>query len=299
MSRNCPVCHSGSADAELFLDENIDYSRITTLSFASRKTPEFMCYRLVRCTVCDLVYADAPPDNHFLGSAYHEAGYDSAAEAEDAANSYLEAITPIIARLNSKNTGLEIGAGSGAFLSRLLALGFKEVKGVEPSLDAIEAASAVVKPLIVRGMFEVSDFKPNHFDLVCCFMTLEHVHDPREIMESVLKLLRPGGVFITVTHDYRSWINRLLGKRSPIIDLEHMQIFSKGSIQMLFKNTGFEHINIRNFKNKYSITYWIKLLPIPLVLKDKLLFTIKLLGLSKIKLSINVGNTITAGFRPK
>ena len=33
-----------------------------------------------------------------------------------------------------------------------------------------------------------------------------------------------------VSHNYRHWLMRLLGARSPIIDIEHLQIFSPASL---------------------------------------------------------------------
>jgi len=83
--RSCPVCGAGPVHATLFLEDSIDPSRLSGFSFASRKVPEFMSHRLVRCGACDLVYADNPPDAEVLANAYHEAAYDSAEEADDAA----------------------------------------------------------------------------------------------------------------------------------------------------------------------------------------------------------------------
>ena len=59
ISRNCPVCFSSLS--KHFMDENYDPSKINQYTFASRKNPEFMCYELVECNVCDLVYANSPP----------------------------------------------------------------------------------------------------------------------------------------------------------------------------------------------------------------------------------------------
>jgi hypothetical protein len=54
---------------------------------------------------------------------------------------------------------------------------------------------------------------------------MEHVLDPKVIALPAFRLLRPGGAFVTVTHDHRGRLNRLLGRRSPIIDIEHLQLF--------------------------------------------------------------------------
>jgi hypothetical protein len=76
------------------MEENIDSSKISSFSFASRKIPEWMCHQLLRCKDCSLVFASNPPSVANLAQAYHEAAYDSSEEASDAAKSYINAISP-------------------------------------------------------------------------------------------------------------------------------------------------------------------------------------------------------------
>jgi hypothetical protein len=118
-SRPCPVCHSHVDKAALFYEENIDPARLSSFSFSSRKEPEYMCHRLMQCAVCDLVYADQPPDERELAHAYHTADYDSSEEANDAAAAYIRAIRPALVALAERRSALEIGTGTGAFLDHL------------------------------------------------------------------------------------------------------------------------------------------------------------------------------------
>ena len=80
--------------------------------------------------------------------------------------------------------------------------------GIEPSTAAIDAAPAHRRTWIREGIFEGSDFPPESFDLICCFMTLEHVQDPGALVAAAHRLLRPGGVFVGVTHNRRAWLDR-------------------------------------------------------------------------------------------
>lgn len=296
-ARSCPVCQTDSSKARLFLEENIDPSKLSEFSFASRKVPEFMCHRLVQCPTCDLVYADRPPAENELAHAYHVADYDSAEEAGDAAAAYGRAISPALARLSRRQSALEIGTGTGIFLEQLASQGFTELAGVEPSRAAIEAAPAHRRAWIREGMFEEGDFAPGSFDLICCFMTMEHVRDPNVIGRAAWRLLRPGGAFVTVTHDYRGLVNRCLGKRSPIIDIEHLQLFSRQSLQYLFHALGYSDISISPFVNTYSLQYWTRLAPLPAPLKNTFGSLMTKTGLHRVKLGVNVGNLITAGFK--
>ena len=295
--RTCPVCQSHSAQASIFMDENIDPSQISDFSFASRKTPEWMCHQLVRCHSCSLVYAPNPPSVDELAQAYHQAAYDSSEEANDAAKSYMQAISPALRGLVKKDTALEIGTGTGIFLEYLLDSGFNEVVGVEPSMAAIEAAPKNRQAWIRHGIFREEDFASESFDLICCFMTLEHVQDPMALTQAAYRLLRKGGLFVSVTHDYQSVVNRLLGKRSPIIDIEHMQLFSRQSTRTMFESANLHDVQVTSFTNRYSLQYWLRLSPLPKFLKSLLSPILSSAPLNAVRLGVNVGNIVTIGFR--
>ena len=296
--RQCPVCGVPSTEATLFMAENINNKKLSEFSFSSRKTPEFMSHRLVACSQCDLVYAPQPPEGGELAAAYHQANYDSSLEADDAAQAYTQAIEPILLMLSQRDSVLEIGTGTGVFLQRMEQAGFSALVGVEPSTAAITAARPEQRAWIRQGVFEESAFAADTFDLICCFMTMEHVSDPTTVAHSAFKLLRPGGAFVTVTHDRRSIVNRLLGKRSPIIDVEHMQLFSDASLITLFKRTGYEHIEVKAFSNRYALHYWLRLTPLPTFLKNLILKVLARMRCDSYKLSLNVGNTMGVGFKP-
>ena len=298
VSRACPVCNAGQDKAELFLAQNIDESRIVGSSFASRKVPEYMNHGMVRCTACDLVYVDQPPSQDELAESYHAADYDSAEEAEHAADAYISAIAPVLEKLTGRRgAALEIGTGTAAFLERLRDARFDELVGIEPSIAAIEAAPAHRKGWIREGIFEADMYPPNSFDLIACFMTLEHVQDPGALVAAAHKMLRPGGVFVAVTHDYRGWVNRLLGKRSPIIDIEHMQLFSAQSSKQLLALRGYGEVDARRFRNAYRPSYWLRLVPIPGALKAAAIKTMAALPFDRIRVPFNVGNTVSWGVR--
>jgi|SaaInlStandDraft_4_1057021.scaffolds.fasta_scaffold09353_3 SAM-dependent methyltransferase len=296
-SRNCPVCDATIGTTKKYLDKNYDLSKVNSYSFSSRKNPEFMCHNLVLCTNCDLVYADRPPNIDDLSKSYHNADYDSNDEAIDAAKSYSKSLKSIFKNIKNKNFALEIGTGNGAFLDELKGNGFSNVTGIEPSVKSIESAPDYRKKNIINNIFNPDDFDQNSFDLVCCFMTLEHVLNPKEIAFESKRILKDGGAIAFIVHDHRSLINRLLGKKSPIIDIEHMQIFSKKSIKKLLYLEGYQDIVVRNFKNTYSLKYWVRLMPINNRFKIILIKLLSLIYLDNIKISLNVGNLLACGYK--
>jgi len=294
-SRRCPVCFDSNKNSIIFQKENIDKKKITSFTYTSRKNPEFMCHEMVRCLNCDLVYVTTPPNKLKLSEAYHAADYDSSEEALDAAETYINHMDDVISKLNLKSKVLEIGSGSGDFLYNLKKKGFTKLTGIEPSISAINCAHSEIKNQLKEGIFQVDHLQEASYDLVSCFMTLEHVYDPREIAESANKILKKGGYFVMVVHNYRSLVNRILGKKSPIIDIEHMQLFSRKSIRLLLNNTNYQDIQIKSVSNRYSISYWIRLLPIFSLIKKISIKLLKIFNLDNVKININVGNIIVSG----
>lgn len=267
-------------------------------TFASRKQPEFMCLRLVRCKNCDLLYAPSPPTNDFLVNAYTKAAYDSGAEAKAAAQNYAQALAPYIEHLAGRNAAIDVGAGSGPLLPWLCKSGFDPVIGIEPSHAAIRAAEPAVRPLLREGMFSkvlLADVSPS---LLCSFMTLEHLVEPGEFVRTAYDLLEPGGMLAVVVHNWRARINRLLGLRSPIIDVEHLQLFSPQSVRALLEKTGFVAINLQSIRNTYPLRYWLRLTPVPTGVKSIFAGALSCIGISDYQVSLPVGNILAVGIKP-
>jgi SAM-dependent methyltransferase len=295
-ARSCPICGSPSEKSRLFLDRSIDLTRITDASFASRKLPEYMSHRLVRCADCTTIYAVEGPSPEILAAVYRDASYDSAVEAEMAATTYADILAPHVALLPRRGALLEIGTGTGVFLARMEKAGFQTRIGIEPSQAAIEAADPDVKPLIREGIFDPADFAPGSISMICCFQTLEHVPDPRKLVEDSFNLLEPGGLLALITHNADGRLNRLLGRRSPIIDIEHLQLFSPDNLRFLLQKAKFARIAIESLSNTYPLRYWLRLAPVPM--KQKILAIADSTGIGGLCVSANVGNIISTAWKP-
>ncbi|MFM8331955.1 MAG: class I SAM-dependent methyltransferase [Candidatus Methylumidiphilus sp.] len=294
--RSCPAC--GGISYAPFADERIDPSKISDFTYASRKQPEFMCLRLVRCNACDLVYAPTPPAGDFLLAAYSEAAYDSGPEAQAAARSYAKALAPYVARLGGRGAAVDVGAGSGPLLPWLSENGFSPVVGVEPSRAAIDAAPPLARPLLREGMFSkalLADVNPS---LICSFMTLEHLDDPGGFAGTAYELLEPGGMLAVVVHNWRAPLNRLLGLRSPIIDVEHLQLFCPQAVRALLARAGFVSVDLKSISNAYPLRYWLRLTPLPAGLKTRIADILDRIGLADRLIPLCVGNMLAIAIKP-
>lgn len=294
--RGCPTCGS-TDDSTIFAEQQLDFAALDEHAFASRKRPEHMRLRLVNCRTCDLVYASPVPSPEALSRAYEAAAFDSAEEARYAARSYAEQLRDLVTKLPDRRGALDIGTGEGAFLSELLAMGFSEVGGVEPSSAPIAAADSEVAGLIEHGVFHSGVREPGSLSLVTCFQTIEHVPDPAELVRDAVALLKPDGILALVCHDRRAPVNRALGLRSPIIDIEHMQLFSPRSVDELLRRAGLRDVGHRPIRNRYPVRYWARLTPLPERFQGAVNRALERSGIAGRPLTVPVGNLLAWGVR--
>jgi 2-polyprenyl-3-methyl-5-hydroxy-6-metoxy-1,4-benzoquinol methylase len=288
-SNICPLCINKKNETKTFLKKNINNQNIGESSYSSRKVPEFMNYQLLKCDVCTFIYAINIPDLERVKNDYKNSIFVSADDADDAALTYYNKIREKINIMNF-DSALEIGAGSGSFIAKLKKLGFKKITGVEPSISSIEFAKNEIKAHLINDVFETAKIEKNAYDLVCCFMTMEHVHDPLYTIKKSFEILKNDGKIILVTHNCEHLLHKFLGKKSPIIDVEHLQLFSSKSIFQILDINNFTNIEIFNLKNKYNLKYWVSLLPLPFIIKKIIIKILNCLGLHNFKLGIDVGN---------
>ncbi|MDQ6727882.1 MAG: class I SAM-dependent methyltransferase [Actinomycetota bacterium] len=293
--RLCPSCRSARSSI-LLSEARLDDGALGAFAYSSRKVPELMHHRLLQCLDCDLVYASPAPNPEELAKAYREASFDSSEEARSASFTYDRLVRRLATGLPPVGGALDIGTGDGAFLERLMAAGFDDVVGIEPSAAPIDAAGPAARERIQEGFFDPGRFEAGRFRLVTAFQTLEHVADPGGLCVGAKQVLCRGGALLVVCHDRRALINRLMGRRSPIFDVEHLQLFSKASLRSLLQRSGLNGVRCMTFSNRYPLRYWVRLAPLPPAPKAALLGALRRMHLADIPVTLPAGNIAAIGY---
>jgi SAM-dependent methyltransferase len=294
--RSCPIC--GIHDrCRRFAPSNINLEVLDRFAFASRKMPEYMHWSLARCLQCDLVYADPAPRAEALATLYRQAEFDSRREARLASKTYGRLLRRIVPRLPERRGAVDVGTGDGAFLSELIATGFKEVVGIEPSTAPIEMAEPAIRSLIRHDVFRGDSFAPDSLTLITCFQTIEHMADPMGFCREARKALKPGGSLFLIGHNRCAFSAKLLGRRSPIFDVEHLQLFSPRSLRCLLEASGFLSIELMPVLNRYPANYWARLFPFPSRLKPLILRMLRSVPAGEWVISLPAGNVAAIAFK--
>ncbi len=112
--------------------------------------------------------------------------------------------------------------------------GVKNIKGFEPSLKARDKADNDIINYIVPEIFNTKALDKK-YDLISLFMIIEHVYDPYEFLQNIHDALENNGSIFIVCHNRKSFLARIMGRKSPIFDIEHLQLFCPESVENLLK----------------------------------------------------------------
>ena len=135
----------------------------------------------------------------------------------------------------------EIGAGFGLFLEELHRLWPKSpMVAIEPS--ASMAAICQVKGFeVVDSTIEELEGQEGRFGLVCAFELLEHLHEPRRLLEKARVMLRLGGYLVATTLNGEGFDIQVLWEESKSVHPpHHLNFFNPQSLAGLCIATGFK-----------------------------------------------------------
>lgn len=186
-------------------------------------------HRIVRCNVCDLIYANPQTDNvGAVERSYLKPAENSGDTGVEAAlknfipenHQYLkkqflqlkdyEKILDF-ADKEQKGVFLEIGSYAGIFLNEARKRGW-EVVGIEP-LEVPALYSERMGVRVIREYFEYASIEENSLDVIVATHVIEHVSNPSSFVEKAYRLLKPGGKLILETPTYDSFSFRILRQR--------------------------------------------------------------------------------------
>lgn len=293
----CAICGCESNATERW-PATFDPDAFSARVFSARRLPDRVHYRMVTCNTCGLVRSDPVAGEDLLATLYASSSFDYGHEVESIQATYGRALGRLEEQAPQRRSLLEIGCGNGFFLQQALKQGWREVHGVEPSADAVAKASPELDGVIVEDVMRRELFAPESFDAVCLFQVLDHISKPAELLRECLTVLRPGGHILALNHNVSSWSARVLGERSPIVDIEHTYLYSPRTMRGIFAKVGFMDISVRSVRNTYSLAYLTQLVPFHAGLKYRLLPTLRRGRAGRIRVTVPLGNLCLIARKP-
>lgn len=216
-------------------------------------------FLVLRCRRCGLVYVDSrlpASEERKLGlQAIREGPSYIARVYESQRNLWLNYFADKlneIEKLEPVGRILDIGCGPGYFVEVAARRGW-EAYGLETSSQQAEYARTILGLDVMDRTLEQAGFPPGYFDVVTMYSVIEHVPDPRALLENVHTVLREGGLVVVKTPNQDSVISRLaclvyhasLGHYLlPIYSHEHLFRFSPATIERLLQVTHFAVLRV-------------------------------------------------------
>ena len=198
---------------------------------------------IVCCRRCRTLYTPYSP---WYSSEYFYLGYYLKPEEVDTpgfVKTRLEEITAEFAPYRQTNRLLDLGCGAGDLLQAARKHAWQAC-----GVDVSSHASKHVRELgfeVFAGELQAAEFPDAHFDVITAAELLEHLFEPRALVEEVARILRPGGLFWLTTPHARGLSARLLGlKWQCIWPPEHLQLFSIAGLKALLRDAGFRDVRV-------------------------------------------------------
>jgi 2-polyprenyl-3-methyl-5-hydroxy-6-metoxy-1,4-benzoquinol methylase len=138
---------------------------------------------------------------------------------------------------------LDIGCGFGGFLQGAAEQGWKHPEGIEVAPQPVEYTSKLFP--VKTKPFEDIEYNDYSFDVIRVNEVIEHVPSPRALIVSAHKNLRPGGLLVVKTPNYRSLSVKLCHEKwRHIVGSDHIYLFTPKTISQLLSENGFKIVNV-------------------------------------------------------
>jgi SAM-dependent methyltransferase len=286
---HCPICGTEAASDEVF-PATVSAGSFDTERFSARRLPDRVHYRVVRCRRCGLLRSDPAADSDSVADLYARSRFDYQAEVANLRRTYGRYLARLDQHGASRDGLLEVGCGNGFFLEEAVRRGYREVRGIEPSRDAILSAPESVRHLIVEDVLRPGALPPQSFAVACLFQVFDHLSEPAQALDELHRVLRSRGLILILNHDAGATSARLLGERSPIVDVEHFYLYTRRTLSRLVAAHGFEVVETGPVWNRYSLRYLTRLLPIAAGPKNILMGLLDRTGLRSLPVTVPLGN---------
>ncbi|MFT6814364.1 MAG: 2-polyprenyl-3-methyl-5-hydroxy-6-metoxy-1,4-benzoquinol methylase [Sphingobacteriales bacterium] len=206
-------------------------------------------FPLVKCNDCGIAMTQTVPTEEEIGSYYKSDDYISHSDTQEGLmNSMYHKVrkymlgkkSQIVSDFTglSKGSLLDIGCGTGYFGGEMTSKGWS-VMGLEPSPEARLVAVSKFG-LQAKDPSELYKLEAEKFDAVTMWHVLEHVHKLNEYLQTIHKVLKPGGLLLIAVPNHESFDAKYYKKHWAAYDVpRHLWHFTPNSMNELVEKHGF------------------------------------------------------------
>ena len=125
------------------------------------------------------------------------------------------------------------------------------------------------------------------YDNIIIIHVFDHVININDFLDRIKKNLKKNGKVHIVVHDIESFLSKLLKKKFPPINVQHINFFSQSSLSRLLTKHKFKVIDINKTKNIYSLKHYLESSPFNFKILNSFIKSTKL---SNFEIGLKLGN---------
>ncbi|MFA5275677.1 MAG: methyltransferase domain-containing protein [Candidatus Omnitrophota bacterium] len=213
--------------------------------------------RIVSCLSCGLKYVNPRDEMDKIFSRYSKLEDELYLGEEKGRRITARIILKQISRFRRKGKFLDIGCAAGFLLDEAAKQGW-DTQGIELSEWLVNFARNELGLNVFRGTLSEAVFPSKYFDAIVLTDTIEHLVDPKGLMEEIRRILKPDGVLYISTPDIDSLLSRILKARWWGIQHAHLYYFSRNTINRLLDASGFRVRQYGSYPRIFSLAYWME-----------------------------------------
>lgn len=204
-------------------------------------------FAVVQCQECGLCYTCPRPTESTIGHFY-PAIYEPHRTATRTHWRWRGSPYPDLP-WHGQGRLLDFGCGGGDFMQRMRQQGW-QVTGIEIATDAVERVRSELGLEVLAGSLPHPDLEPESFDVITMWQSLEHVHEPREVLRAAHQLLTPDGLLFATVPNIDSLGFRWFGADWFALDLpRHLSHFTPMTLPVLLERSGFQVMHLEMLKH--------------------------------------------------
>jgi len=240
-----PVCNNCKSN-----DNIVVYDNLTYWEYPGK-------FRIVKCSICNLHFTSPRPNLNEIVKYYGKNDYFGIerVKKEKPENTF-KPVYELISKYKKKGKILDIGAGTGSFLSKYKDSGW-EVEGVELTPSAVKYAKKAYGIRLRNGDLFNFKLKTGSYDVITMNEVLEHMHNPLETLIKISSLLNKNGFIVITVPNVAGFGRSIFGKDwFPWQPPRHLYHFSPSTLSEILKKVGFKNINIEHnydLQNRYIL----------------------------------------------
>ncbi len=293
--RDCPLCGTRpTSPTEVSTApkaESMSFEKLIQYWNGFFKDRVFFSYH--RCASCGLLFAPIFFSDEQLARLYGQMPPNMESIPPDALRKTQRGYFEFLRKHNDlKGAYLEVGPDIGLIVENCVRDGdFDAYWLYEPNRAVAPALAAAVGDRPHRLIHEMTGFEAapaGSVGAVAMIHVLDHLLEPVGVLRDLRRTMRLDSAIVIVTHNERSLLRKIFGRRWPAFCLQHPQVYNPNSITALLQRSGFDVLEIRRTTNYFPLSFLLMHLLWAIGIKAK-----RAPGLGSLTLGLKLGNMIT------